>query len=161
MARLRRRAASPPSRQLPSPGSIRRERRALQQVREERLRDLGGLMLEMYRHDRFREDLLEERCRELAGIDSRLDELEAMLLAAQGRAPSVRCECGAPLPRSGHFCPNCGRPAGDAPVVACTVCGHSLPADAGFCAACGAAVEVKAQENGQEEAPVEAEDTPQ
>ena len=34
-------------------------------AREERLRDLGGLMLEMYRRDQFRQDLLVDRCIEL------------------------------------------------------------------------------------------------
>ena len=41
-------------RALPPAGQLRRERRALLQLREQRLRDLGGLMLEMYRRDQFR-----------------------------------------------------------------------------------------------------------
>ena len=130
-----------PRRALPPPGVIRRERRALVQVRDERLRDLGGLMFEMYRRDTFREDLLAERCNELLGLDARLRELDEMLAAARGRIPAGRCECGAPLPWGSHFCPNCGRPAGEQPVVACAECGHPLAADALFCAACGAAAE--------------------
>lgn len=138
-----RRDASPqpppgPRRALPPPGVLRRERRALLRVREEKLRDLGGLMLEMYRRDRFREDLVAERCNELLGLDAQLHELEEMLAAARRRIPAGRCACGAPLPWGSHFCPNCGRPASDA-VVACAECGHPLPADALFCAACGAA----------------------
>ncbi|HZO61494.1 MAG TPA: zinc ribbon domain-containing protein [Gaiellaceae bacterium] len=135
-----RRAVQPPAarRALPPPGVIRRERRALQRVREDRLRDLGGLILEMYRRDRFREDLLAERCNELLGLDARMHELDEMLAAARGRLPLARCDCGAPLPWASHFCPNCGRPAGDRPVVACAECGHPLPGDALFCASCGA-----------------------
>ena len=135
-----RRASHPPPlrRALPPPGVIRRERRLVQRTREDRLRDLGGLMLEMYRRDRFREDLLAERCNELLGIDARLRELDEMLAAARHRIPAGRCECDAPLPWGSHFCPNCGRPAGDRPVIACAECGHSLPADALFCANCGA-----------------------
>jgi hypothetical protein len=135
-----RRAApvQPPRRALPPPGVIRRERRLLAQTREERLRDLGGLMLEMYRRDRFREDLLSERCTELLGLDARLHELDEMLAAARHRIPARRCECGAPLPWGSHFCPNCGRPAGEQPVIACDECGHPLPGDARFCASCGA-----------------------
>ncbi len=135
-----RRGARPSAvrRALPPPGVIRRERRALLRVREERLRDLGGLILEMYRRDRFREDLLAERCNELLGLDARMHELDEMLAAARGRMPVGRCDCGAPLPRASHFCPNCGRPAGERPVVACAECGHPLPADALFCASCGA-----------------------
>jgi hypothetical protein len=124
---------------LPSPGVIRRERRALGQRREERLRDLGGLMLEMYRRDVFREDLLAQRCNELLGLDARLRELDEMLAAAKRRIPARRCDCGAPVPWASHFCPNCGRPAGDQPVITCVECGHPLPGDARFCASCGAA----------------------
>jgi RNA polymerase subunit RPABC4/transcription elongation factor Spt4 len=118
---------------------IRRERRALARVREDKLRDLGGLMLEMYRRDVFREDLLAERCSELLGLDARLHELDEMLAAAKHRIAAGRCECGAPLPWGSHFCPNCGRPAGERPVIACAECGHPLPGDARFCASCGAA----------------------
>ena len=56
-------------RALPPAGQLRRERRALLAAREERLRDLGGLMLEMYRRDQFRQDLLVDRCTELARIE--------------------------------------------------------------------------------------------
>jgi len=137
--RFRRAAHSPaPRRALPPPGVIRRERRALERAREDRLRDLGGLILEMYRRDRFREDLLAERCNELLGLDARMRELDEMLAAARRRLPVARCECGAPLPWASHFCPNCGRPAGDRPVLACADCGHPLPGDALFCASCGA-----------------------
>jgi hypothetical protein len=130
----------PPRRALPPPGVIRRERRLLARTREEKLRDLGGLMLEMYRRDRFREDLLSERCTELLGLDARLHQLDEMLAAARHRIPAGRCECGAPLPWGSHFCPNCGRPAGEQAVIACAECMHPLPADARFCASCGAAV---------------------
>jgi hypothetical protein len=140
-----------PRRALPPPGVIRRERRALVEVREERLRDLGGLMLEMYRRDLFREDLLAERCNELLGLDARLRELDDMLAAARRRIPAGRCECGSPLPWGSHFCPNCGRPAGDQPVVACAECGHPLPGDALFCASCGAPAEGDAETGEREE----------
>lgn len=122
---------------LPSPGTLRRERRALVSRREEKLRDLGGLMLEMYRRDRFREDLVRERCVELMEIDARLAELDWLLEYARRRMPPVRCACDAPLVPGVHFCQNCGRPARDAPVVACTACGHALSADARFCPGCG------------------------
>jgi hypothetical protein len=140
--RFRRSTPSPaPRRVLPAPGVIRRERRVVAQAREDKLRDLGGLILEMYRRDRFREDLLSDRCNELLGLDARLHELDAMLAAARSRIPAGRCECGAPLPWGSHFCPNCGRPAGERPVIACAECGHPLPGDARFCASCGAASE--------------------
>jgi Double zinc ribbon len=135
---------APPRRSLPHPGILRRERRALLRAREERLRDLGGLMLEMYRRDQFRQDLLVERCEELIALDDRLQELDTLLavtLSARRAAPSARCACGAPLAAGAHFCANCGRPvAATPPVVACANCGAAISADAKFCAVCGHAV---------------------
>jgi hypothetical protein len=110
-------------RSVPPPGALRRERRALLRVREQRLRDLGGLALEMYRRDRFREDLLLERCAELIGLEARVHELDTFL--GRASAPpqakqSARCACGAPLLWGSHYCANCGRPiaAETAPAVA-------------------------------------------
>jgi hypothetical protein len=164
LARFRRRdertaaaaPAGPARRALPHPGQLRKERRALLRVREERLRDLGGLMLEMYRRDQFRQDLLVERCDELVALDERLQELDTLLAAAvsvRRAAPAARCACGAPLVWGSHFCANCGRPvAATPPVVGCTQCGSALAADAKFCAVCGQAV-VPAKEG--KAAPVE------
>jgi hypothetical protein len=162
------RAASPLVRRAPSPGALRRERRAILKAREERIRDLGGLTLEMYRRSTFRDDLLIEQCREIAALEDRLHELDSMLsaVASARRAPRA-CECGAPVAWGSHFCGNCGRPVGGDPVVACESCGHPLPADAQFCASCGRAtsapdkdedgVEVEAaapsEETGESEAP--------
>lgn len=90
----------------PHPGLLRREQRALLQIREEKLRDLGGLLVELYRRGSFREDLLAEGCAELVGIDARLVEIDD-LLHAKRNVP--RCTCGAPVLRGSHFCANCGR----------------------------------------------------
>src|SRR3954468_16042294 len=106
-------------RALPPAGQLRRERRALLQVREERLRDLGGLMLEMYRRDQFRQDLLVDRCVKLQRLEERLADLDALLAAAVSRGrtrPSARCEqCGAPVFWGSKFCAQCGRPVAQAP----------------------------------------------
>src|SRR5437870_387329 len=109
---------SQPRRPLPTPGVLRRERRRLLKLRDERLRDLGGLMLEMFRRNRFREDLLRERCEDLLDMDARLHELDALLALATHRRLPTRCTCGAPLVHASHFCANCGRPAGEAAIVA-------------------------------------------
>ena len=61
------------------PALLRRERRALGKAREEALRELGGLLVEMYRRGGFREDLLAERCAAVVGIDARLAEIEDLL----------------------------------------------------------------------------------
>jgi hypothetical protein len=134
-------AGTPGRRSFPHPGQLRRERRALLRVREERLRDLGGLMLEMFRRDQFRQDLLIERCEELVALDERLQELDTLLAAtvsARRPAPAARCACGAPIVWRSHFCANCGRPVtATPPVVACAKCGAALSAEAKFCAVCG------------------------
>jgi hypothetical protein len=98
-------------------------------------------MLEMFRRDQFRQDLLIERCEELIALDERLQELETLLAAtvsARRAAPAARCECGAPIVWGSHFCANCGRSvAASPPVVSCAKCGAALAADAKFCAVCG------------------------
>jgi uncharacterized protein YjiS (DUF1127 family) len=100
-------------RALPPAGQLRRERRALLQLREGRLRDLGGLILEMYRRDQFRQDLLVDRCTELVGLEERLAELDALLAASVSRGrirPAAHCSCGAPVFWGSKFCGQCGRP---------------------------------------------------
>jgi hypothetical protein len=90
----------------PHAGMLRREQKALLRAREVRLRDLGGLIVEMYRRGAFRQDLLAEGCAEVVGIDTRLVEIDD-ILHPERRAP--RCECGTPILRGSNFCPNCGR----------------------------------------------------
>jgi hypothetical protein len=110
-------SAAPPAaravrRALPPAGQLRRERRTLLQARERRLRDLGGLMVEMYRRDQFRQDLLVDRCVELAQLDERIADLDTLLTVAASRGrvrEAARCECGAPLFWGSKFCGQCGR----------------------------------------------------
>ena len=127
-------------------------------AREERVRHLGGLTLEMYRRSSFRDQLLIEQCREIVALEDRLRELDSMLeaVATARRAPAT-CECGAPVPWGSHFCANCGRPVGAEPVVACEGCGHPLSADATFCAHCGRPVETSDEAEPQPEAETERE----
>jgi len=107
--------AVPSRRRRPAPpaSELRRERRALLRLREQKLRDLGGLSLEMYRRDRFREDLLLDRCAELIGLEARIHELDVLLgtVRPSPAAPrTARCDCGAPLLWGSRFCASCGRP---------------------------------------------------
>ena len=135
-------AAPPPPAQQgrpPTPGQVRRERRALVRAREDRIRDLGGLMLEMYKRDRLKPELFFEQCAEIISIEERIQELDGALASLTRRtlAEANRCACGAPLVWGAHFCANCGRPVGEAPVVVCANCGNPLPAEATFCSNCG------------------------
>jgi|SRR5471030_2904282 hypothetical protein len=90
----------------PKPGLLRRERRALSETRDERLQDVGGLLVAMYREGEFRQEVLAEKCTAIMGIDTRLAEIDDLL--QHGRAVP-RCECGAPVFKGTHFCPSCGR----------------------------------------------------
>jgi Double zinc ribbon len=133
-------ASGEAARRASHPGALKRERRTLLREREERLRDLGGLVFEMFRRDRFRVELVTERCADLVALEDRLNELDSLLAAASSRG-GLRCSCGAPLAWGAHFCANCGRPAGPRPVVSCARCGSPLPADVQFCGRCGSPVE--------------------
>src|SRR5262245_66042137 len=105
-------APRPVRRRLPPASHLRRERRALIRAREQRIRDLGGLMLEMYRRDEFRQDLLVDRCGELLALEERLAEIEALLAVAVSARTrrAARCECGTPILWGSRFCAHCGRP---------------------------------------------------
>ena len=72
------------------------------------MRDLGGLLLEMYRRGTFREELLSERCADLVAIETRLAEIDRSLAPPLRRAP--HCACGAPILPGARFCASCGRP---------------------------------------------------
>jgi hypothetical protein len=98
----------PAAHRRPPAGVLRRERRALQRLREQRLRDLGGLLLEMYRRGSFREELLSEQCADLVAIETRLADIHLSLAGPLRRAP--RCVCGAPIHPGARFCASCGRP---------------------------------------------------
>jgi hypothetical protein len=110
----------------PHAGLLRRERRALLQARQAAVADLGGLAVELYRRGGFRDDLLAERCSVIVGIDARLAEIEELLHV---RRNVPRCECGAPVLRGSHFCPNCGRTLDDASAEAAATIIEPAPAD--------------------------------
>ena len=94
----------------PTASELRRERRALLSIREERLRELGGLTFEMYRRDQFNETLVVERCAELVAIETRISEIDAIVsgLGLRRRQQAV-CTCGAPILVGARYCPSCGR----------------------------------------------------
>src|SRR4051794_11545167 len=81
-------APPPPKRRryLPPPSRLRRERRSLLRYREQRIHDLGGLVLEMYRQDQFRQDLVHEQAAELVALEERLRELDRLLAARSARS---------------------------------------------------------------------------
>ena len=105
---------------VPPARELKRERKALLEVREQRLRDLGGITLEMYKRDRFSAGLVVERCAELVAIEARVQEIDALLdgtARLRGTRGSV-CICGAPLLLGAKFCATCGRAVGAGSVAA-------------------------------------------
>ena len=100
---------------VPATRELKRERRALLEVREERLRDLGGLALEMYKRDRFNAGLVVERCAELVAIEARVQEIDSLLDGTarirRGGGGAV-CICGAPILLGARYCASCGRALG-------------------------------------------------
>ena len=118
-------------RPLPPASQIRRERRALLKAREERLRDLGGLLVEMFRRDYFREDLVAEQAADVIALEDRLFELDALLEAVSAirrTPPAARCECGAPIIWGSRFCAHCGRPLAGEEDVSAQPAGATEPA---------------------------------
>jgi hypothetical protein len=117
---LRRTRTSDPERDpappyvVPPVRELKRERKALLLVREERLRDLGGLALEMYKRDRFNAGLFVERCAELVAVEARVQEIDALLDGTVNlrRSGGAVCVCGAPLLLGARFCATCGRRVG-------------------------------------------------
>src|SRR5438477_7489117 len=63
----------------PHAGLLRRERRELLTARDELIRKLGGLSVEMYRRNDRRDDLLTELCAQVVGIDERVVEIDTLL----------------------------------------------------------------------------------
>ena len=108
MALFQRRPAAP------SASELRRERRALLAIREDRLRELGGLTFEMYRRDQFNEALVIERCAELVAIEARVSEIDALVsgLGLRRRQQAI-CTCGAPLLVGDRYCQSSTRALDD------------------------------------------------
>lgn len=129
-------------------GRLRRERRRLLRAREQSVRDLGGLTLEMVRRERFKPDLLKRRARDILALEDGVYDVEDALDDARQAIPdpgigsSARCACGALNDRSTLFCAACGRslrPAGGA--HGCRQCATVLPGGARYCPSCGSSTE--------------------
>lgn len=143
--RMRRLAGTPGESGHPHAWQMGRDLRRLLREREQRLRDLGGLALEMVRRDRIRPELIAERGRDVLALEARirhLGELHEEALRSQAE-PSEACACGAPAQPGARFCASCGRPvAGAWALLECRMCGRPLAADSNFCAFCGTSLAV-------------------
>jgi hypothetical protein len=102
-------------------GRLRRRLRYLRRIRELGFRDLGGLVFDLDRFGRERQDLVRAKLDALAAIDRELRTLEVALddvrpleeLEEPGIA-SCRA-CGALHGSEARFCPSCGTPVDGVP----------------------------------------------
>jgi hypothetical protein len=106
------RAARPGRRER---GALRRRGRYLRQLRELQLRDLGGLVFDLYRFGERREALVREKLDALIATDKELrriaDTLHEPAATRDVRQPGVGgtcAHCGAFFPSDARFCSQCG-----------------------------------------------------
>jgi hypothetical protein len=128
-------AAELPGGLLVEPGSppasvvraARRERAELQGRLAQLRDDLGGLVIEMARRDRFNHPLLERRAGEAVAVERAIHDLDARVAAAGLARHPVEA---ADTPTETELAP--------AVVVQCARCGAGLIGDVNFCGYCGA-----------------------
>jgi hypothetical protein len=102
-------------------GRLRRRARYLRRLRELQLRDLGGLVLELRRAGREREDLVAAKAAVLEETDTELGALERILGALPGEE-DIR------EPGIGGTCSRCHAVHGSADAY-CSACGRHLRAE--------------------------------
>jgi hypothetical protein len=95
-------------------GRLRRRGRYLRRLRELALRDLGGLVFDLHRFERSRDDLVRGKLDALTAIDAELRAIDAALgdpsPTHELREPGiVGCAaCGALHGSEDRYCPACG-----------------------------------------------------
>jgi hypothetical protein len=95
-------------------GLLRRRLRFLRRARELAYRDIGGLIFDMRRFGRNRQDLLDAKLAALGAVDQELRALERALDDRRPihelREPGISScpRCGALHDSEANFCPHCG-----------------------------------------------------
>jgi hypothetical protein len=101
-------------------GKLRRRLRFLRRTRELAYRDIGGLIFDMRRFNRSRQDLLDAKLGALGAVDQELRALERALDDRRPihelREPGISscARCGALHDSEANFCPHCGLQLGGA-----------------------------------------------
>jgi hypothetical protein len=100
---------------------LRRRVRFLRKRRELELRDLGGLIFDMYRFGSKRQDLVRDKLQSMFAADRELREFEHLLAGRQRRVNLREAGVGGACPRcqqlystDAQFCSNCGETVTDA-----------------------------------------------
>jgi hypothetical protein len=138
--------AAPPSSGARERGRARRRLRYLRRLRELQLRDLGGLVFDLYRFGEQREQLVRAKLDRIIATDKEIRALE-VAMEERGRPREVRqpgvggacAGCGELHSTYARFCSGCGRelsgppqpaphaPPDDPEVTAVIWPGHGLP----------------------------------
>jgi hypothetical protein len=107
-----------------SPGRLGTHRKLykLARERDNRIRDLGGLTLEMVRREQLNPDLLSSQAGRILELERVVAEIEsppAGPVADEARCTEggteILCSCGWALEPGARFCSHCGRPTALAP----------------------------------------------
>jgi hypothetical protein len=104
----------PPKASFRDRGKLRRRLRFLRRARELAYRDIGGLIFDMRRFGRNRQDLLDAKLGALGAVDQELRALERALDDRRSihelREPGISScpRCGALHDSEANFCPHCG-----------------------------------------------------
>jgi hypothetical protein len=132
----------PTAQQLQRPGArergaMRRRLRRLRRTREALVSDLGGLVVELYRHGRAQSPLIGQRVEQVAAVDAEMRGLAQALgteltlneVVVAGIAGTCT-KCGSLLATSDRFCAHCGtavQQAAPPPSVAAAATGAKPP----------------------------------
>lgn len=132
---------------------LRNQLRILEKEKDDRLRDLGRLVYDMVRLDKYHPQEVREFCLKIGEVDRQIvlvvEEIKkTQALSSQSGQESfiTTCDCGAGLSAKQKFCGGCGRDVSALtlqPVLPaeetkpCTSCGFEIKAAANFCGKCG------------------------
>lgn len=87
---------------------VRRRRASLVRELRRQHEDLGGLVLEMIRHDRFSKTLLDRRALDLFGIEFAIHQLDSSPGLQSAMVVDNCPQCQGVCPPGARFCPGCG-----------------------------------------------------
>ncbi len=106
------------SKELIETSRLKGEIAAARRRRRELLEELGSIVFVMTSREAFDMERVREKCREVAGIDERIRDLEEAVRnvhlkaeeALGKKAAAAPCSCGAEIPEGSKFCGKCGKP---------------------------------------------------
>ena len=133
---------------------LRNQLRIQEKEKDDRLKDLGRLVYDMVRQDKYNPQEVSEFCQKIGEVDRQIVLVEEEIrkvqaLSSQSGQESfiTTCDCGAGLSANQKFCGGCGRDVSGLTAQAdrpqeetsrCSSCGSEIKTAAKFCGKCGA-----------------------